>query len=310
MDYKEIMYTNIERYACLENLHDKGILGLGMALNLDYVGREKCEKGHYFGPFIRYCYLIHVVTEGKGTYRVKGRTHELGAGSAFVIFPGVESVYQASFEDPWTYYWIGMHGYNVEDFFNGLHITPDNPVIELTETQGLQESIDIILNASQMNHANELIRLGETIRFMGLLESLRREKKSLDADNTYPARMYVDYAIDYIRANYRDTLRISELADKIGINRSYLTRNFKKETGLSPQEYLINYRLERAAGILVNGNDSISSVAWLVGYSDQMAFSRAFKKKYGITPQKYRTERRKPLVRINDKNLDLTRVSL
>ncbi|HAU99925.1 MAG TPA: AraC family transcriptional regulator, partial [Lachnospiraceae bacterium] len=72
------MYTNIERYACLENLRDKGILGLGMAVSLDYVGKEKCERGHYFGPFIRYCYLIHVVTSGKGTYRVKGRTHELG----------------------------------------------------------------------------------------------------------------------------------------------------------------------------------------------------------------------------------------
>ena len=52
MEYKEIMYTNIERYACLENLRDKGILGLGMAVSLDYVGKEKCEKGHYFGPFM------------------------------------------------------------------------------------------------------------------------------------------------------------------------------------------------------------------------------------------------------------------
>ncbi|MCR4590187.1 MAG: AraC family transcriptional regulator [Lachnospiraceae bacterium] len=310
MKYMEIMYTNVENYACLENLQDKGMLGVSMAVNLDYTGREACEKGHRFGPFVRYCYLVHVVTKGRGEYRVMGKTYQVSAGSAFVIFPGVESVYQASNDDPWTYCWVGMHGYNVEEFFGEMNITPDNPIIELTETEALEESVDEMLKMSQITHANELIRLGQTLRFMGHLERCRKVKSPAVQEHRYSARVYVEYAIDFIRNNYRGDVKIGDVAAHIGINRSYLSRNFKKETGMAPQEYLINYRLERAAELLTEGEESIGVISSRVGYSDQMTFSKAFKKKYGITPWKYRTERRKPLIRENDKNLDLTRVKL
>lgn len=306
MKYREIMYTNIEDYACLEDLHNKGLFGVSMAINLDYTGVEKCEKGHRFGPFVRHCYLVHVITDGRGVFRMKGRTWELSKGNAFVIFPGVETVYQASSEDPWTYYWVALHGYNVEEFFAGISVTPDDPIIELTDTKELESSVKELISASQMTHANELIRLGQTIRFLGLLEGRQKKKEGTAAEKRYPARVYVEYAMDFIRNNYRSEVKIGEVAEYIGINRCYLARNFKKETSMSPKEYLINYRLERAASSLSNGDAPISQVAVQVGYPDQMAFSKAFKKKYGISPQQYRKEQRSALI-LREKLTDTTR---
>ena len=307
MNYKEIMYTNVEQFAALEKMQDGGMLGTSMAISLDYTGREDCEKGHRFGPFVRYCYLVHVVLSGSGVYRVRKKTYQLGAGSAFVIFPGEETVYQASFDDPWSYCWVGLHGYNVEEFFANIHVTPDNPIIELTDTKGLEESVDELIRENQMTHAGGLIRLGQTIRFMGLLEGCQKKKKpDLTNKSRRSGRVYVEYAMDFIRNNYRTEVKIGEVADHIGINRSYLARNFKKETGMTPREYLINYRLERAASALIGTGDAISSVAAKAGYPDQTAFSKAFKKKYGISPQKYRSEQKKALVR-DKKEFDLTR---
>ncbi len=309
MRYKEIMYTNVERYAALESLRGSGMFGVSMAVNLDYVGREVCEKGHRFGPFTRFCFLVHVVLRGKGIYRVQGREYEIGENQAFVIFPGVESVYQADREDPWTYCWVGMHGYSVEELFSNLRITPGNPVIDLEDTKELEESVEELLKRNQLGRGSEMIRLGQTMRFLGLLETLQKKDQASDEDRQDPARVYVEYAMELIRNSFRENIRIGGIADQIGINRSYLARSFKKDTGMTPQEYLINYRLERAAQYLVNRDDSVSSVALYVGYSDQMAFSKAFKKKYGISPHKYRKERKNPVVRIDDKNLDLTRLA-
>ena len=74
----------------------------------------------------------------------------------------------------------------------------------------------------------------------------------------------------------------------VGINRSYFSNLFKKELSVSPQEFLINYRLDKAAQMLSETEDSVGNVASAVGYADPLAFSKAFKQKFGVSPRSYR----------------------
>lgn len=69
----------------------------------------------------------------------------------------------------------------------------------------------------------------------------------------------------------------------------YLTRLFKRETGMTPLQYLKNRRLENAASILavMYGKGNISETARLCGFSDPLYFSRQFRKKYGVSPREY-----------------------
>lgn len=78
--------------------------------------------------------------------------------------------------------------------------------------------------------------------------------------------------MDYIAANFDKRLKINELADRIGVNRSYLTSSFKKSLGCSPQEYLMNLRIEKAKTLLKNGDIQVSEVAAKVGYGDPAGF--------------------------------------
>lgn len=75
-------------------------------------------------------------------------------------------------------------------------------------------------------------------------------------------------------------------------NTEYLKKMFKRETGLTPLQYLTDKRLENAASTLSThlGKGNISETAMLCGFSDPLYFSRLFKKRYGVSPRNYSPE--------------------
>lgn len=92
----------------------------------------------------------------------------------------------------------------------------------------------------------------------------------------------------YFRNNYA-TIGVSDVAAYIGFTRSYFTTMFKKVTGKSPQEYLIQCRMDRSRQLLLETDLSIQEIAISVGYDDRLTFSRIFKKNYGESPARFRT---------------------
>lgn len=95
-------------------------------------------------------------------------------------------------------------------------------------------------------------------------------------------------AIGFIDANFQRDISIEEIADASGLNRSYFSRLFKETFGPSPQQFLIQYRLTKAAELLRSSRIPIAEVGRSVGYDNQLYFSRAFKSVYGVPPSEYR----------------------
>ena len=69
-----------------------------------------------------------------------------------------------------------------------------------------------------------------------------------------------------------------------------ITNIFKSVTKMSPQEYLMNYRMEQAKNMLKNTDMKVSDVAETVGYHDPLTFSKMFKKSVGMSPSEYREQ--------------------
>ena len=90
-------YTNAAKYKCLEDLQMESV-----ELCLAYCGLEECDPGHRVGPNRRKCYVLHVITDGKGTYETKNKVYYLRKGDAFIMYPEEESYYQADEENPWS----------------------------------------------------------------------------------------------------------------------------------------------------------------------------------------------------------------
>ncbi|WP_242856012.1 helix-turn-helix transcriptional regulator [Ruminiclostridium josui] len=75
----------------------------------------------------------------------------------------------------------------------------------------------------------------------------------------------------------------------LGIDRRYLCRIFRKHTRNTPQDFIVNYRLEKAALLLSKHGYSVAEAGRSAGYDDIYNFSKMFKKKYGIPPSLYRS---------------------
>ncbi|WP_404331692.1 helix-turn-helix transcriptional regulator [Mesobacillus maritimus] len=97
----------------------------------------------------------------------------------------------------------------------------------------------------------------------------------------------VKKAVDYIQFNLETPLTLNQIADAIHVNPTHLSRKFKEETGKTPIEYIHHKRIEAAKLYLYRGNQTITDIAFLVGFNDVNYFTRVFKKITGVTPTQY-----------------------
>lgn len=102
-------------------------------------------------------------------------------------------------------------------------------------------------------------------------------------------KSFVKKAIEYVAEHYPDQdLSIETVCGHLNVSASYFSTVFKKETGKTFINYLTDYRMEEAAGLLLSGNEKTYIIAGRVGYADPNYFSYVFKKQYGMSPSKYK----------------------
>ena len=98
-------------------------------------------------------------------------------------------------------------------------------------------------------------------------------------------REFLDKVFRLIDSHLDDeNFSITQLAEELHISRSNFFYKMKSLTGLSPQEFLISYRLNRSVELLKTREYSVSEVAYKVGFSTLNGFSKAFRKKFGTPP--------------------------
>lgn len=91
--------------------------------------------------------------------------------------------------------------------------------------------------------------------------------------------------VDYIQDNLDQQLTLAELAFVANMSTYHFARTFKQFAGVTPHQYVLNVRIERAKSLLFQGKLSLSEIATRVGFFDQSHFTRAFKRLVGVTPQ-------------------------
>lgn len=96
---------------------------------------------------------------------------------------------------------------------------------------------------------------------------------------------YIDFVKKYVNLHYNEEILLNELAEIMNLSRSYLSTIFKEKMGISFQDYLINFRINRAIEMMREKRLPLKNVADMVGYPDYTQFSKMFKKRKGVSPK-------------------------
>lgn len=110
----------------------------------------------------------------------------------------------------------------------------------------------------------------------------------------YEKETPVEDAIRYIRAHMAEQISLEDLADEANLSVYYFAHIFKEKTGLSPIEFVINTRLDRAKILLAHTSRSVEEIACEVGYSSASSLTNIFKRRLGVPPGQYRKMYRDP----------------
>ena len=129
-----------------------------------------------------------------------------------------------------------------------------------------------------------------------ILDYYERNKEECFKNQTSKAELKNEIVLqvqEYLNQNFKEKITLKDAAQRVNINPCYLERIFKKNTGTSFTQYIMDRRLGYAQNLLRDTKKSIAQIAEESGYDNQSYFSQLFKKRFGCTPGAYRKKIKK-----------------
>ncbi len=261
-------------------------------LGIIQLGYQQCEPGYGYGPMVRDHFLIHFVKKGSGILQIGNKTYKVVSGECFLIFPHQIAYYESSTDNPWEYYWIGFIGFSAQSFIEQAGIDYNSPIRNILAVNEIFDAFDKIVRGN-LNPGNGLL-YNSTLYF--ILHHLTVTADKLNPNSRlihkrsakYGQEEYAQIIIKIIETSYKENISIENIAEKLSINRSYLSNLFKNQTGQSIKQYLLTYRLNKAMAKMLDKSKTITEIAMETGFTDPLYFSRIFRQRVGQSPSKYR----------------------
>lgn len=227
------------------------------------------------------------VLSGKMTMLVEGTSYMLEPGTLLHVPSGVKLIKKSAEKKPAQVAFVNYQ----------IHKNDEIPSCEQFKLQ-VENKEALIHNILELKKFNEQPAATAALKcqllFFTFLNTIIEGVRQYDEkENEYS----IEAILQFIHEHYQEHLTVTHIADLFKMERRHLAYIFKRYTGMSPLNYLTEYRIRRSKELLRHEQYSITQVAELVGFDDNLYFSRIFKKRTGYSPSAYRE------VVLNVKNL-------
>lgn len=252
------------------------------------------------------------------TFHFEGESHEamelvyVQTGSAVITTNSYSVILNQDdliIHKPWDFHKIRANDTFCRVFIFSFSVTKNSPTKEITDhvytasdtdkffiSNIFHKGINLVAGKNGKPETNKQPKFGDSQIVKNLLELLLlniastkfNENKTLVIEETTPVSAIVSKVINYLDEHIHEKITLDDIAKNVGYSIPRISSIFKKETGNSIINYLINKRIQKACELITEGKLAIKNISELLSFDSVQYFSSQFKKIIGITPAQFR----------------------
>lgn len=230
---------------------------------------------------------IVYVAKGSGIFESAScKKRIVNEGTILMLFPGEWHRYKPDTKTGWDEYWVGFKGNVIDNIVRQQFFAKENAVIKI----GLHEIIiqlftEIIEKTREEKTGYQPLVSGVVMHLLGVIHSLTKHQNYSIEDITISL---ISKARFFLRNNVDRPVTMKNVAEELNVSYAWFRKAFKAYTGIAPQQYLIQLRIEKAKTYLSDFSLSIKEIAIRLNFGSISYFSKLFKEKAGVSPDVYR----------------------
>ncbi len=223
--------------------------------------------------------------KGKGWYTVGKKKYEVGPNE-FIHLPATTDRLQYGADDelPWTIFWVHYSGKDMNSFNKLLNVSVNDGPKSVPYNEKALQMWDEMYRTLEMGYSRDNLNNANMCLYHFLSTFLYQSQHFALNDDKDMVRETIVFMRDQLMSRFT----VEDFASRYNLSTSHFSSLFRRSTGMSPMEYFIQLKMQRACQMLLNENLKIKDIAVDVGYDDAFYFSRLFKKTMGMSPEQYR----------------------
>jgi AraC-like DNA-binding protein len=231
-------------------------------------------------------YQLIYITKGTGIFESESCKYQaVKAGTVILLFPGERHRYKPSQDTGWDEYWIGLKGEIMDNLVQHAFFKPESPCLYIGFNEQIFSLFDTIIEKTKTEASGyQPLVSGAALHLMGSLHATMKQTSAEHEDR----EILVNKARLLFRSNIDKSFSPEQAAEELQVGYSWFRKIFKSYTGLSPGQYCIQLKIEKARSMLSDPSLSVKEIAYALKFESSFYFSKLFREKTGMTPTAYR----------------------
>ncbi|MDN3587878.1 AraC family transcriptional regulator [Pedobacter aquatilis] len=231
-------------------------------------------------------YQVIYITNGQGLFESEScEQMTVAAGSIIFLFPNERHRYRPDENTGWDEHWIGLNGKILDQLVVSGYLNPKAPILYIGFNDAVLDLYNTIIeNIRDERPGYQPLVSGAALHLIGFCYCVSKQSFGLTKED----ELVINKARLLFRSNICNAYSPEQAAEDLNVGYSWFRKLFKKHTGLSPGQYYIQLKIEKAKELLRNETIPVKSVSFELNFQSSFYFSKIFKEKVGLNPTEFR----------------------